>query len=106
MAYGDLNEDTDAAAELGRNPVMKYQIQPGYGDEQADAGPNPSRETIFSGANGDRGILFLPVQLTTSNIGNLTQFIFTLVICDDHVCFMLIPFILDVRHVDAPAGVA
>ena len=28
----------DAAAELGRNPVSKYQIQPEYGDEQADAG--------------------------------------------------------------------
>ena len=28
----------DAAAELGRNPVSKHQIQPDYGDEQADAG--------------------------------------------------------------------
>ena len=28
----------DAAAELGRNPVSKDQIQPEYGDEQADAG--------------------------------------------------------------------
>ena len=28
----------DAAAELGRNPVSKRQIQPEYGDEQADAG--------------------------------------------------------------------
>ena len=28
----------DAAAELGRNPVSKQQIQPEYGDEQADAG--------------------------------------------------------------------
>ena len=28
----------DAAAELGRNPVRKHQIQPEYGDEQADAG--------------------------------------------------------------------
>ena len=27
-----------AAAELGRNPVSKHQIQPQYGDEQADAG--------------------------------------------------------------------
>ena len=26
------------AAELGRNPVSKHQIQPEYGDEQADAG--------------------------------------------------------------------
>ena len=24
-------------AELGRNPVSKHQIQPEYGDEQADA---------------------------------------------------------------------
>ena len=28
----------DAAAELWRNPVSKDQIQPEYGDEQADAG--------------------------------------------------------------------
>ena len=28
----------DATAELGRNPVSKSQIQPEYGDEQADAG--------------------------------------------------------------------
>ena len=27
----------DAAAELGRDPVRKHQIQPEYGDEQADA---------------------------------------------------------------------
>ena len=27
-----------AAAELGRNPVSKHQIQPEYADEQADAG--------------------------------------------------------------------
>ena len=28
----------DGTAELGRNPVRKNQIQPGDGDEQADAG--------------------------------------------------------------------
>ena len=28
----------DAAAEQGRNPISKHQIQPEYGDEQADAG--------------------------------------------------------------------
>ena len=27
----------DAAAELGRNPVIRHQIQPEHGDEQADA---------------------------------------------------------------------
>ena len=49
----------DAAAELGRNPVSKHQIQPEYGDEQADAGRlNPSRETKFSGTHRDRRILF------------------------------------------------
>ena len=33
-----LNKEMDAAAELGRNPVSKHQVQPEYGDEQADAG--------------------------------------------------------------------
>ena len=73
----------DAAAELGRNPVSKHQIQPDYGDEQADAGtglPNPSRETKFSGANADREIFLFPVQLTTSRIGNLTRLIHTFAI--------------------------
>ena len=28
----------DAAAELGRNPISKHQIQPEYGDGQDDAG--------------------------------------------------------------------
>ena len=38
MAYGGLNKCMDAAAEIGRNPVSKHQIQPEYGDEQAVAG--------------------------------------------------------------------
>ena len=33
-----LDKYMDAAAKLGRNPVSKHQIQPEYGDEQADAG--------------------------------------------------------------------
>ena len=40
MAYGDLQKYMDAATELGRNPVSKHQIQPGYKDEQADTGRN------------------------------------------------------------------
>ena len=36
MVYGGFT--MDAAAELERNPVSKHQIQPEYGDEQADAG--------------------------------------------------------------------
>ena len=81
------NSTMDATAELGRNPVSKHQIQPEYGDEQADAGwilSNPYRETKFSGANGDRKISIFPVQLTTSRIGNLTRLILTLAIWDDH----------------------
>ena len=46
--------------------------------------PNPSRETKFSGANGDREKIFFSVQLTTNKIGNLTRLILTLAICDDH----------------------
>ena len=63
-----LNKYMDAAAELGRNPVSKHQIQPECRDEQAQRGtelPNPSRETKFSGANADREIFIFPVQLTT-----------------------------------------
>ena len=32
------NKYMDAAAELGGSPVSKHDIQPEYGDEQADAG--------------------------------------------------------------------
>ena len=61
----------DAAVEHGRNPVSKHQIQPEYGDEQADAGRD-CRST------GDIEIFIFLVQLTTSRIiGNLTRLIFT-----------------------------
>ena len=43
--------------------------------------PNPSRETKFSGANGDEDFFIFSVQLTTSRIGNLTRLIHTLAIC-------------------------
>ena len=46
--------------------------------------PKQSRETKFSGANGDREILSNSVQLATSRIGNLTRLIFTLAICNGH----------------------
>ena len=36
MTYGSSNKYMDAAAEIGRDPVSKRQIQPEYGDEQAD----------------------------------------------------------------------
>ena len=46
--------------------------------------PNPSRETKFSGANGDREIFIFHVQLTSSRMGNITLLILTLNIADDH----------------------
>ena len=30
--YGGLNKYMDAAAEIGRNPASKHQIQPEYGE--------------------------------------------------------------------------
>ena len=76
MAYGGLNKSMHAAAELGRNPVSKHQIQPEYGDEQADATrlarPNSQTRT----ETGEYS--FFLVQLTTSRIGNLTRLIHTL----------------------------
>ena len=84
----------DAAAELGRNPLSKHQIQPEYGDEQADAGRDCRTRIKFSGAKGDRGIFIFPVQLTTSRIDNLTRLILTLAIC------VTIPYIN--RHTGTP----
>ena len=40
--------------------------------------PNSSRETKFSGANGDKEIFIFPVQLTVRRIGNHTRLIHTL----------------------------
>ena len=68
----------DAAAEIGRDPVSKHQIQPEYGERAGWRGtgwPNLSREAKFSGANGDGEIFSFPVQLSASRIGNLTRFI-------------------------------
>ena len=63
-------------SELTRNPVSKHQVQPECGESACRRGtgrPNPSRETKFSGANGDRREIFIfPVQLTTCRISNHT----------------------------------
>ena len=40
--------------------------------------PNPSHETKFQGANGDKEISIFPIQLTTNRIGNLTRLILLL----------------------------
>ena len=48
---------------------------------------NPSRETKFSGANGDREKIIFADQLTTSRIGSLTQLVVTLAMCDDRTIY-------------------
>ena len=61
----------DAAAELGRNPVSKHQIQPEYGDEQADAGRNCRTRLVRANSqarNADKEIFIFPVQPTTYRI--------------------------------------
>ena len=69
-----------AATELGRNPVRKHQIQPEYGDEQADAGRDGWTRLARpnSQARTGTGEYYFPVQLTTIRIGNLTRLIHTL----------------------------
>ena len=86
----------DAAAELGRNVVSTHQIQPEYGDEQADAGRDCRTRLArpnFSGTNADRNIFIFSVQLTTCRTGNLTQLIHTLAICVTHTYIRhLVPY--------------
>ena len=56
----------DAAAELGRNPISKHQIQPEYsfGDGQADAGRDCrtrlARPNSQARTNADREIFIFP----------------------------------------------
>ena len=73
----------DAAAELGRNPASRHQIQPAYEDEQADAGRDCRTRLASPNSQVRRGPenIHFPVQLTTSRIGNLTRLIHTLAIC-------------------------
>ena len=55
----------DTAAEKGRNPVSEHQIQPEYGDEQADAGRDCRTRLAKPNSQAPTG--------TTSKIGNLTR---------------------------------
>ena len=73
--------------EIGRNPVIKHQIQPEYGDEQADAGrecQTVSRDQILRRERGQGKISFPCSALTTSAIGNLIRLIHDYSTC--YVC--------------------
>ena len=64
---------TDAAVDIGSNPVSKHQTQPECGEWAGwhETGrPNLSQETGSAGVNENKG--FSPVQLTMDRIGKLT----------------------------------
>ena len=76
----------DAAAELGRNPVSKHQIQSEYGDEQADAGRDAepvSREQILKHARG-RGNIHFPCSADHEQDWQPYPVDPYSAICDDH----------------------
>ena len=82
MAYGGLNKKMDVAVEIVRNPVSKHQIQPEYGDGQADAGRDCRNCLARLNSQvqlGQGKMIIFPVQLTSSRIGNLTRLIHTLI---------------------------
>ena len=85
MAYGGI---IDAAAEIGRNPASKHQIQ--TENEKAHAGRDGrtrlATPNYLARTGTDREIFVFPVQLTTSRIGNLTRLIKSLsyIICHGH----------------------
>ena len=90
------------AAELGRNPVSKHQIQPEKEMSRLtrDGTAEPvSRDQILRHARGQGSIVF-PVQLTSSRIGNLTWLIHTLlhVMMTKVVFFGLATNTLNVRN--------
>ena len=98
----------DAAAELGRNLVSKYQIQPEYGDEQADAGRDGGTRLARpnSQARTGTGEYYFPCSADHEQDWQPYPVDPYSAICDDHTYIhTYIPFILDDRFVDVPAGV-
>ena len=59
--------------------MSKHQIQPGYGDEQADAGRDSRTRLATPNYQAQTGF---HVQITTRRIGSLARFIYNL-LCDD-----------------------
>ena len=71
----------DAFVESGRNSVSNYEIQPEcreWAGSRRTGRPNPSGETKFAGANGDRENIVFPCFPTMSRNGNHTWSIHTL----------------------------
>ena len=82
MAYGRINKQMDAAAEIGRNPVRKHQIQSEYVWRMSRLTRSGTAELVsrdkLSGGDEDMETSISPVQQTTSRFGNLTRLIHNL----------------------------
>ena len=78
----------DAAAELGRNPVSKHQIQPEYGDEQADAGRDGGTRLARpnSQARTGTGEYYFPCSANHEQDWQPYPVDPYSAICDDHTC--------------------
>ena len=78
MVYGGINKWTPPR-KSGGIPCAITRFSLSVEIEQADAGRDGRTrlaETKFSGANGDKEMLFIfPVQLTTSRVGSLIRLI-------------------------------
>ena len=69
----------DAAAELGRNPVStRFSLIMNMRRMARTRIAEPVSRVQILAANVVKKILFFPVQLTTSRIGNITRLIHTL----------------------------
>ena len=79
----------DAAAELGRNPVSKHQIQPEYRDEQADAGRDGRTRLARpnSQARTGTGEYYFPCSADHEQDWQPYPVDPYPAICDDHTCF-------------------
>ena len=78
----------DAAVEIGRNPVSNHQIQR-FSKENEEVetrrdSQNLSRETKFSGANGDKE--FFPCSADHEQHWQPHAVDLYSAICDDHTC--------------------
>ena len=82
----------DAAAELGRNPVSKHQIQPEYGDEQADAGRHcrTRLERPNSQARTGTGKYFFPCSADHEQDWQPYPVDPYSAMCDDHTVLLLL----------------
>ena len=98
----------DAAAEIGRNPVSKHQIQPASMEmsklTRDGTAELVSRDQILRRERG-QGIFCFPVQLTTNRISNLTLLLLYVLIIHTLILLLLYAIsniVFSKTHIAAP----